>query len=79
MVLSIPILLPRLSQKNKRLPSEIRGFFVIFFLMTATQYLKFIVSAIVNNIAAIEITEKQDELGTLLSLRVDASDMGSLI
>ncbi len=47
--------------------------------MTATQYLQFIVSAIVINSAAIEITEKQDELGTLLSLRVDTSDMASLI
>lgn len=47
--------------------------------MTATQYLQFIVSAIVINTSAIEITEKQDELGTLLSLRVDPSDMGSLI
>ena len=47
--------------------------------MTAIQYLQFIVSAIVINTAAIEISEKQDELGTLLSLRVDPSDMGSLI
>ena len=47
--------------------------------MTAIQYLQFIVSAIVINTAAIEITEKHDELGTLLSLRVDPSDMGSLI
>ncbi len=47
--------------------------------MTAIQYLQLIVSAIVNNAEAIEITEKQDELGTLLSLRVDPSDMGSLI
>jgi uncharacterized protein len=47
--------------------------------MTATQYLQFIVSAIVINTSAIEITEKQDELGILLSLRVDPADMGSLI
>ncbi|MBC7498615.1 KH domain-containing protein [Candidatus Gracilibacteria bacterium] len=47
--------------------------------MTAMQYLEFIISAIVVNTSAIEITEKQDELGTLLSLRVDPSDMGSLI
>jgi predicted RNA-binding protein YlqC (UPF0109 family) len=47
--------------------------------MTATQYLEFIVSAIVTETALIEITEKKDELGTLLSLRVAPSDMGSLI
>ncbi len=47
--------------------------------MTATAYLHFIVSAIVIDTSSIEITEKQDELGTLLSLRVDPSDMGSLI
>jgi hypothetical protein len=79
MVLSILRLLRKSSQKNKRSPSEIRGFFVIFFLMNATQYLEYIISAIVANTSAIEIIEKQDELGTLLSLRVDPSDMGSLI
>ena len=47
--------------------------------MTAIEFLRFIVSALVVKIDAIEITEKQDELGTLLSLRVDPSDMGSLI
>jgi predicted RNA-binding protein YlqC (UPF0109 family) len=47
--------------------------------MTATQYLQFIISAIVLNTSAIEITEKHDELGILLSLRVDPADMGSLI
>jgi predicted RNA-binding protein YlqC (UPF0109 family) len=47
--------------------------------MTAIEFLRFIISALVLNTDAIEITEKQDELGTLLSLRVDPSDMGSLI
>ncbi|MDQ5968733.1 MAG: uncharacterized protein QG561_824 [Patescibacteria group bacterium] len=47
--------------------------------MNATEFLHFIISALVVNTAAIEITEKQDDLGTLLSLRVDPSDMGSLI
>lgn len=47
--------------------------------MNATEFLHFIISALVVNTSAIEITEKQDELGTLLSLRVDPSDMGSLI
>ncbi len=47
--------------------------------MNASAFLHFIVSALVVNISAIEITEKQDELGTLLSLRVDPTDMGSII
>ncbi len=47
--------------------------------MNATEFLHFIISALVVNVEAIEITEKQDDLGTLLSLRVDPSDMGSLI
>lgn len=51
--------------------------FVIF--MNATEFLRFIISALVVKIDAIEITEKQDELWTLLTLRVDPSDMGSLI
>lgn len=47
--------------------------------MNATDFLKYIVVALVINTSAIEITEKQDELGTLLSLRIDPTDMGSLI
>lgn len=47
--------------------------------MNATEFLHFIVSALVIKIDAIEITEKQDELGTLLSLRVDPTDMWSVI
>lgn len=47
--------------------------------MNATEFLRFIISALVVKTEAIEITEKQDELGTLLTLRVDPSDMGSLI
>ena len=47
--------------------------------MNATEFLKCIVEALVINTSAIEITEKQDELGTLLSLRIDPTDMGSLI
>lgn len=43
--------------------------------MTAIEFLFFIVSALVSQINAIEITEKQDELGTLLSLKVHPSDM----
>ena len=47
--------------------------------MNATEFLKCIVEALTINTSAIEITEKQDELGTLLSLRIDPTDMGSLI
>jgi uncharacterized protein len=47
--------------------------------MNATEFLKCIVEALAINTSAIEITEKQDELGTLLSLRIDPTDMGSLI
>jgi predicted RNA-binding protein YlqC (UPF0109 family) len=43
--------------------------------MNATEFLHFIVSSLVIKVDAIEITEKQDDLGTLLSLRVDPSDM----
>ena len=47
--------------------------------MIATDFLHFIISSLVTNVDAIEISEKQDELGTLLSLRVDPADMGSII
>ena len=47
--------------------------------MNATEFLRFIVSALVVKVESIEITEKQDELGTLLTLKIDQSDMGSLI
>ncbi len=38
-----------------------------------------IVSALVENTAAIEIDEKHDDLWILLSLKVDTHDMGSII
>ncbi len=47
--------------------------------MTPTEFLKMIVSSLVEKTDAIEISEKHDELGTLLSLKVDPSDMGSII
>ena len=47
--------------------------------MNATEFLHFIVAALVVHVDAIEIVEKQDELWTLLALRIDSSDMGSLI
>lgn len=47
--------------------------------MNATEFLRFIISALVVKTEAIEISEKHDELGTLLALKIDPSDMGSLI
>ena len=47
--------------------------------MNPTEFLYFIVSALVINKEMIDITQKEDELGTLLMLKVDPSDMGSII
>ncbi len=47
--------------------------------MNATDFLYCIVSHLVIHTAAIQILEKQDELGTVLTLRIDPTDMGSLI
>jgi len=47
--------------------------------MTAKDFLHFIISSLVEKKDAIQIEEKIDELGLLLSLRVDPSDMGSII
>ena len=47
--------------------------------MTAIEFLKMIVSSLVTKSESIEITEKHDELGTLLSLKVDPSDMSAII
>jgi uncharacterized protein len=47
--------------------------------MAATEFLRFIIASIVTHTDEIQIIEKHDELGTLLSLKVDPTDMGSLI
>lgn len=47
--------------------------------MEAQDFLRLIVESLVENTEAIEITEKHDELGTLVSLKVDPKDMGSII
>jgi uncharacterized protein len=47
--------------------------------MTASIFLRSIAESLVSNKEAIHIEEKQDELGTLISLRVDPSDMGMII
>ncbi len=47
--------------------------------MEAHVFLRSIVESLVENISAIEISEKHDELGILVSLKVDPCDMGSII
>jgi predicted RNA-binding protein YlqC (UPF0109 family) len=47
--------------------------------MEAQAFLRSLIESLVEKTDAIEITEKHDELGTLLSLKVDPSDMGSII
>ena len=77
MVLSTLIRLLALLQKNNIYSLELSGDFIIsplftfFWYMNATQYLHFIISSLVTHVHAIEITEEQDELGTLLTLKVD--------
>ncbi|MGE4555057.1 MAG: KH domain-containing protein [Candidatus Paceibacterota bacterium] len=43
------------------------------------QILELIVKSIVNNPDAVKVERKIDEMGVLLSLRVDNSDMGQII
>ena len=45
------------------------------FFMTAKEFLHFMISSLVEKSDAIEIEEKTDDLGLLLSLKVDASDI----
>ena len=47
--------------------------------MEAQAFLRMVVESLLQNTSAIEITEKHDELGILLTLQVDPSDMGSII
>ncbi len=47
--------------------------------MEATAFLRTLIETLVDHPEAIEITEKQDELGTLLSLKVAPEDMGTII
>lgn len=47
--------------------------------MTEVEYLKFILEGLVHKKDKIEIEHKVDELGTLLSIKVDSDDMGILI
>lgn len=47
--------------------------------MQAQDFLRLIVESLVEKKEAIEISEKHDELGILVTLKVDPSDMGSII
>lgn len=47
--------------------------------MEAQSFLRLIVESLVDNTNAIEISEKHDELGTLVSLKVAPEDMGTII
>lgn len=48
-------------------------------MSSPTDFLRLIISSLVVNTDKIEIDEKHDELWTLLSLKVDPSDMGAII
>ena len=47
--------------------------------MDATEFLKFIVGSIVGHPLDVIIDRKDDDLGTLLTLKVHRDDMGTLI
>ena len=47
--------------------------------MDAKLFLDTIVRSLVDNVDAIFIEQKEDELGTLLLLKVDVADMGVII
>jgi len=47
--------------------------------MDAKNFLQNLIEMLVDHPESIEITEKQDELGTLLSLKVAPEDMGTII
>ncbi len=63
------------------MPSIFRGFSLSynFSYMEATLFLRTLIETLVDHPEQIEITEKNDELGTLLSLKVAPEDMGTII
>ncbi|MFZ3233542.1 MAG: KH domain-containing protein [Patescibacteria group bacterium] len=48
-------------------------------MQSASEFLTFVVSSLVDSKELIEITEREDELGTLLTLKVAKEDMGTII
>ncbi|MDD2515708.1 MAG: KH domain-containing protein [Candidatus Gracilibacteria bacterium] len=47
--------------------------------MTYSDFLKFLIAGLVKNPEAIEITETEDTLGVLLTLKIAKDDMGNVI
>lgn len=47
--------------------------------MDAVEFLKFIVTSLVKNPQDVEIELKEDEMGTLLLLKINKDDMGTVI
>ncbi len=47
--------------------------------MNVIEFLKFIITSIVKNANDVEIEQKEDELGTLLMLKLNKEDIGSVI
>lgn len=47
--------------------------------MDAVEFLKFIVTSLVKNTEEVEIEKKDDEMGTLLLLKINKEDMGTVI
>lgn len=48
-------------------------------MQSASEFLTFVVSSLVDSKELVEITEREDELGTLLTLKVAKEDMGTII
>ncbi|EKE29500.1 MAG: hypothetical protein ACD_2C00161G0005 [uncultured bacterium (gcode 4)] len=47
--------------------------------MDAVEFLKFIVTSLVKNVEDVEIERKDDDMGTLLLLKINKDDMGTVI
>ncbi len=47
--------------------------------MSAQEFLRFIVESLVENKSDIVIEQREDELGTLITLKVNKADMGTII
>lgn len=48
-------------------------------MQSASEFLTFVISSLVDSKELIEISEREDELGTLLTLKVAKEDMGTII
>ena len=47
--------------------------------MDALEFLKFIVTSLVKHVDDVAIETKEDEMGTLLTLKINKDDMGTVI